>query len=90
MATVAVEVLRELELEGYAAVMRAFYAGAYDWVCGVGVLWRAWWHVLVEWALLLPRLQAPPTLLARLAGLIPRSAGEGGDSDQAAQHPERR
>lgn len=26
------ELLRELEIEGYTAVMRAIYAGTYDWV----------------------------------------------------------
>lgn len=32
MASVPVELLRELEIEGYTAVMRAIYAGSYDWV----------------------------------------------------------
>ncbi|KAK2079770.1 hypothetical protein QBZ16_002165 [Prototheca wickerhamii] len=31
MASVPQELLRELEIEGYTAVMRAIYAGTYDW-----------------------------------------------------------
>ena len=84
MASVPQELLRELEIEGYTAVMRAIYAGTYDWVRRGG----GWGTELLGEGARSPRMGMRTLSLLLTCPVVIAPAGKGRDSDQAAQHPQ--